>query len=135
MNRVRAISGLIAALAVLVVSATCTPAACLLPMGGSHQAQPKAVKSCCEESEQPAQPTHRVPQDERCPMCQNSVLLGTNVDHGPSFDAAALAVTFFIPVAQLPALSPTAAVVGNVSDCPPALCPASLLALHCALLT
>ena len=128
----RQTSGLIAALAVLVVSATCTPAACLLPMGRQHAAQQKA-KSCCEEPDQPTAPP-RVPQDQRCPMCKTSVLIAKNVDHGASFDPAALAFTFFCPTAVGPTIPDAVTVSGYLSNRPPP-CPLSLLALHCALLT
>jgi len=135
MVRVRSISGLIAALAVLVVTATCTPAACLLPLGAGHQPQQRAGKNCCEEPDRSATPTHRLPHDERCPMCQNSVLIAKNVDHGSSLSASALAIVFFSPVAQFPTLTPLRTAVGNASDRPPPSLAVSLLALHCALLT
>ena len=134
MTGLRRASGLIAALAVLVVSATCTQAACLLPMGQAHPIEQKIKKSCCEDSDQSAAPTHRVPHDERCPMCQNPLVIAKNVDQGASFHAATLSITFFCPVSVIPTVPYAVAVLAHPSDRPPP-CPLSLLALHCALLT
>lgn len=137
MLRFRPFCALLTAFAVFVVSNTCSPAACLLPMGVVHREQPSApVESCCGDMPSPAsQGHHDAPaKDHRCPMCQGAVVTGQNVEQGHGPDLKGLTPCFFVPLpASCVLTSRPSPIHVSVVDPSPPHCN-SLLEQHCALL-
>jgi hypothetical protein len=129
---------ILTAIAVLLVSATCTAAGCVLP--GSSAASPAAAEPPCCAKHHPARATPNCPTQpkgsEPCPLCRTTLLVGKSVDSNPHTPAAlTLLPTLFLPtivVADEPCQSfrpvPTAWGAATPHD------PPTLFALHCALL-
>lgn len=131
---VRQVCAVVLAAAVLLVSATCTSAGCLLPMGPPKTQTPEA-HACCHR-EKPAPPA-QAPAKDGCPLCQGSVLMvkGVEKSGGSDLSPTFLCPAFYTvdPIAS--ALSTVPVPSAGFADLTPPGSPPTLLALHCALLT
>src|SRR5437016_3381840 len=94
----RSACSLLSALAVLVVSATCSSAGCVLQLGAAASpAAPEA--SCCAAAHQQQHDSHQAPQRrDTCPLCQNPFLIGKTVDNAQSLHVVLLTNVLFTPL-------------------------------------
>jgi hypothetical protein len=126
----RKLCSLAAALAVLVVSVTCSSAGCLLPLVSSQQQQPG--RSCCRHEQHDQAPSN--PTD-RCPLCQNSILINNSVEKSSTVLQPHVLCPLYLAADLHPiAILPQSPVAAGVLDASPPAQPATLLGLHCALL-
>jgi hypothetical protein len=123
------------AIAVLLVSATCTSAGCLLQFDLAREAGGNQPPPCCLAHANHAGDPSPGHHDGHCPLCRNSVLIGKAVDHAhPNFAHSLLCSAIFSVVTPGQAAVPQAELVANRSATSPTNGPPTLLALHCALL-
>ena len=130
----RPICSLLTALAVFLVSATCSSAGCLLQLGSERPAV--THKSCCAAPQRSPTGQNRLPDGrERCPLCQNPVLIGKTVEKSkvPALALLNLVALTHPLAAPAPAPSVCAHIGFHDAFIPSDNC--TLLALHCALLT
>jgi hypothetical protein len=130
----RPICSLLTALAVFLVSATCSSAGCLLQLGSERPAA--AHKSCCAAPQRSLTGQNRLPDGrERCPLCQNPLLIGKTVEksRAPNLALLNFALVSHPPVALAPAHGVCAHKGFDDASFPTDA--STLLALHCALLT
>lgn len=134
---------ILTALAVLLVSATCTPAGCVLrgPSEVSPAASAAAAEPACCASHHHAAPASAngpaQPQgSDPCPLCRTTLLVGKSVDHNQhASPALTLLPTLFLPtLATADDQHPSSRAVPTAWGAPTAHDPPTLLALHCALL-
>src|SRR5579871_5263592 len=71
---------LVTTLAVVLVSATCTSAGCLIQSNGTHsEAVATTIKPCCAAHHR-HDASEGQPGDKPCPLCQHTTLLGKTGD-------------------------------------------------------
>src|SRR2546421_5050964 len=136
----RRFPAVMAAVAVLVVAATCSPAGCLLP-GQLSYTSSGPQKSCCA-----AHANHRAdsdlprnsgdPKSHSCPTCDQTLISGNSIDKAishvsPSLFPAGL-LDFSLPHVEI--LPPSQVSFRLSTDLPPPSASPTLLALSCALL-
>jgi hypothetical protein len=125
----------ITALAVVLVSATCTSAGCLIV--GDAQPVAAHVASCCQREHQDGPPKPAVPSDgRRCPICDGSNLIAKMVVKSAVHQGAAERLpAFFTPAFSATALVQSLRLCNREpASLTLAASPPTLLALHCALL-
>ena len=130
----RSTCAILTAFAVLVVSATCTSAGCVLPT--PHVDAPGAsVPACCASHhalpDRPTQPK----DDEPCPLCRTILLIGKAIDSNPHTPAALTLqpAQLFLPVSSLCDRCSSFRAVTNSWDAQSSHDAPTLFALHCAL--
>jgi hypothetical protein len=130
----RSTCALLTAFAVLVVSATCTTAGCVLPT--PHVDAPTtALPECCSSHhalpDRPTQPK----DDEPCPLCRTILLIGKVIDYNPHAPAALTLqpVQFSLSFSTVHDHCPASRDVANSWDVQSAHDSPTLFALHCAL--
>ena len=135
------LAAVIAALAVFVVAATCTPAGCVLlsPLTPAAAAVPAAAtpRCCAHQSHNDSpNPSHGGPK-KSCPACHQPLYTSSSMMKSVGQLPASLATILVVPF-----LSPTSCawVIAHTHllrpgfDRPPPLAPATLLDLRCAFL-
>jgi hypothetical protein len=139
LRAVRTTCVILTALAVLLVSATCTTAGCVFP--ALPDISPvTAERACCAHHHlahsSPNSPTQPKP-GEPCPLCRTTLLVGKSVDpnqHAPVALTLLSALFLSSPIAAVDEQCPPSRFVPNTWDAVTAHDPPTLFALHCALL-
>jgi len=133
---VRRFFAVVIALAVFLVSATCTSAGCLLQLPGTKTA---SHASCCADLSRSAdgQGHHSdKPTKKSCPICGQPLFPASTVSNGTA------QVSLFIIASPMVAMNTALAVIAPqtqafhsyASGLPPPTDPPTLIALHCSLL-
>ncbi|HEY2585177.1 MAG TPA: hypothetical protein VGI81_05375 [Tepidisphaeraceae bacterium] len=135
----RSSCAVLAAVAVLLVSATCTPAGCVLPIP-TADSPVAAEPACCASHHHPAYASPNCPTQPKgsdpCPLCRTTLLVGKSVDANQhASPALTLLPTLFLPtLATADDQPPSTRAVPAAWGIATAHDPPTLFALHCALL-
>jgi len=135
----RRFPAVMAAVAVLVVAATCSPAGCLLP-GELVYTTAGPQKSCCaahahnmDQGDLPPNSGDR--KSHSCPTCDQTLISGKSIDKGISqVSSLWFAGPFDFSLPNVEVLPPSQISFRLSNDLPPPSAPPTLLALCCALL-
>jgi hypothetical protein len=125
---------MVTAMAVFVVSTTCTSVGCLLPVVMGETPTPQMA--CCLSHTKKSAPSHSESDNgkpKHCPTCDQPLSVGEiqkaaalKIDFSPCFGAPVISpIAQFIPALRSPELSFASPPIG----------PPTLLDLHCSLLT
>ncbi|HSZ56652.1 MAG TPA: hypothetical protein VK797_13375 [Tepidisphaeraceae bacterium] len=126
----RQICATLAALAVLTVSMTCTPAGCLLAMGPRGASE--AAHACCAGRPSQGDPGKLPLDGGKCRLCHSSIFTNQSVAGSPDLGLRLLCLPL-ATVATLPSPCPTC--VDGLTHPSLSAIPHTLLSLHCALLS
>jgi hypothetical protein len=123
------------ALAVVLVSATCTPAGCVLPIKATAP-DAMAEMPCCASHSHPDAPVpagHDHSHD-CCPTCQLSIDSNHSIARNTAIQHAMMAPCLILQVAYVPVAQPSQIALRADFDPSPPSAATTLLELHCALL-
>jgi hypothetical protein len=132
----RRICATFTALAVLIVSATCSAAGCMLIAPATAAQHASVAHSCCQNSTTPDRSGQSPHEGQgRCPLCQNSILINKAIEKSSPDLNPHLVTNLFTAMYVLPhGTSVAAGIIYSANDRPSFAESPTLLNLHCALL-
>ena len=128
------ICSILLALAVVLVSSTCTPAGCVLPIKVTTADAMEEMPCCASHSHSSRAPAGHDHSNDCCPTCQLSIDSNHSIARNAAIQHAMMAPCLMLQVAYVPAAQPGE--VGhraNFDPSPPSAA-TTLLQLHCALI-